>query len=338
MNQIITSLYNVAFPSLADNNPVLRQFPLFAEELVDNRQSTSHWHDYTQIWYTISGEYYHTVNGVRTKQTPGCVAFVFPFAIHNIDSTASDLDELRVISLSVRNDAFLGEYSPLSFSTGSVDTLLLTSFISLSGDDKERADELFISIFKEYSRHFEMRTSKILSEAFSFIELCAKNSNISILKNKLLRAKEEHTCISRSISEINASKESSDLLSLDTACNFAMMSRRSYTQKFKYITGQTFSSYIKSDRMGKALHLLHYSDLSNAEIAVQCGFSDSSHFVNCCKETFGISPRAIKLSMLTHDRTFGEHLNALDVKKFAWLEIWNTADMYEHYLYATGQY
>ena len=327
MSHIITSAYNVYLPSLVDSNLVLRRFPLFAETLVDNRQSTPHWHDYTQIWYTISGEYYHTVNGVRIKQTPGSAAFVFPFAMHNIDSSASNLDELRVISISVRNDAFSGEYSPLSFSTGSVDTLLLTPFISLSGKEKERADELFEGILREYNRHFEVNTGKLLTDAFSFIELCAKSMNVSILKSRLLRAKEEHSCISRSLTEMNTNKEICDSRTLDIACNFANMSRRSYTQKFKYVTGQTFSSYIKADRMGKALWLLHYSDLSNAEIAEQCGFSDSSHFVNCCKEMFGISPRAIKASLLTHDRTFGEHLHALDIEKYGWLRLWNDADI-----------
>ena len=51
-------------PSLCSSNPLFSVAPITVKTLSDKRISSYHWHDYLQIWYTISGNYLHTVNGV----------------------------------------------------------------------------------------------------------------------------------------------------------------------------------------------------------------------------------------------------------------------------------
>ena len=55
-----------------------------------------------------------------------------------------------------------------------------------------------------------------------------------------------------------------------------------------------FSQYLRKIKVEKSLALLRKRELSLAEIALACGFSDQSHFTRCCKEFTGITPKAFR--------------------------------------------
>ncbi len=72
------------------------------------------------------------------------------------------------------------------------------------------------------------------------------------------------------------------------------MSYRNFHRIFQKVTEQTPSSYLQRLRITKAAHLLQTTDKSVTEVALQCGFEDSSYFARCFRQRLGVSPRTFK--------------------------------------------
>lgn len=68
------------------------------------------------------------------------------------------------------------------------------------------------------------------------------------------------------------------------------VSRRHFFRVFKQSTGKTPHQYLSEERMKRALELLRETDLLATEIAIECGFSSSSHFTSTFKRSFGMRP------------------------------------------------
>lgn len=76
---------------------------------------------------------------------------------------------------------------------------------------------------------------------------------------------------------------------------------RSYlSHLFKTKTGKSIHDYILEQRIEKAKNLLHFSDLSGAEIAEKLCFSSQSHFCMRFKEIVGVSPKQFRLEKKLH--------------------------------------
>ena len=84
---------------LSASKRMFQVVPLIVQKLSDKRISSTHWHDYLQIWYTVSGSYLHTVEGVAYEQKPGSAMLIFPYTKHSIDSSCSDLDDTPLVDI-----------------------------------------------------------------------------------------------------------------------------------------------------------------------------------------------------------------------------------------------
>ncbi len=71
---------------------------------------------------------------------------------------------------------------------------------------------------------------------------------------------------------------------------------------FKRAVGQTTMHYYRSLRFRRARDLLEGSGLRISEIAVACGFSDSSSFARAYRTQFGVSPRQYRQRMLDRSK------------------------------------
>ncbi len=75
------------------------------------------------------------------------------------------------------------------------------------------------------------------------------------------------------------------------AASMVGMSETRFKDFFKRTTGTTFAQYVIQFRLSRATQLLCDTDMSVAEIALQTGFCDQSHFDNRFKESFEVSPK-----------------------------------------------
>jgi AraC-like DNA-binding protein len=66
-------------------------------------------------------------------------------------------------------------------------------------------------------------------------------------------------------------------------------------REFHRHTGRTIGTYVRDLRIAHACRLLDKSALPLAEVAMECGFSDQSHFASAFRRTMGVTPGRYRL-------------------------------------------
>ena len=321
-NMIIPALHTGTHPSLKSSSFSFRIEPFSVRVNELSRIGESHWHDYTQLWYTVSGSYDQVINGERVHMTPGSLALIFPFTTHSIDTSATTPEETRIICISIYEDLFsknIMPFRPLSYVSSVFDKLLLTPLINLSGKARERMTELFEDCYAEYERHYDMQERKIFNIISNIFELLAISSNSKISDAKLLRAHEQSIVISEAARFIG--ENAKEAIPLDEIAKLTFMSKRSFNDKFKSCTGQTFYDFYMRSRMVHVIKLLRFSNKSLSEIADECGFYDSVHLSHTIKNMYGLSPAELREQMLLRSVTYGELLHAKRMERIGWMNI-----------------
>ncbi len=77
---------------------------------------------------------------------------------------------------------------------------------------------------------------------------------------------------------------------VDEFCREIGMSRAHLHRKFKSLTCQTTTEFIRSVRLQKAVQLLKSEQFTVDQISSQVGFSSSTYFNTCFKQYYGVSP------------------------------------------------
>ncbi|MFC5464857.1 helix-turn-helix domain-containing protein [Lederbergia graminis] len=79
-------------------------------------------------------------------------------------------------------------------------------------------------------------------------------------------------------------------LKLDDVADYIFISGRHLSRIFKAELGQTFSSYVRKERVRKAGNLLTGTDLTNEEIAKMTGFDNVHYFSSVFSSEMGLPP------------------------------------------------
>ncbi len=308
---------------------VLERLPFYVYPVTASVRNELHWHDYFQIWYTVSGSYYHTVNGERRLQTAGDIALIYPYTLHAVDTSSSDLESTRIISISIAKDVYdrnLLPVIPLTYSLASFDNFMLSPFIALRGKNKERADELCESVLSEFSKMQAMVKNKIISSLSSLLEVCADTVNTKLIHSDVRSAYERTTQINNSVHFITGN--AAQKITLSKASSSAMMSERSFTEKFKQTVGRTYHSYLTRVRMANAVDYLRHTNKTVSEISDECGFSNRGHFINTCADIFNMTPLALRRHFREWAELYGESAYEKS-RSFAWLFGWSDEQLAE---------
>ncbi len=319
MNTVILSPYSFVYPNLSHKNAVFSFSPFSVSMIGDNRIGTIHWHDYLQIWYTASGEYVHTINGVSYTQKPGDIMIVFPYMVHSIDTSGSDIENTTLYEISIRNDLLRKNKIPFlshTYRKASFDSLFLSPSIRFGGKDKEKADEICLSLKKEYDKKFAMRTTKIATELSRLLELCVQNSSETASKRELAQTMAKHEFLDRAMSFICENENLK--ITLEDICSAAMTSRSVFSLNFTETTGRTCHNYLTSMRISTAIKRLRRTKKSVSEIAKECGFSNVGHLTKTCIKFVGDSPLAIRRTFLELAQENGDYLFNHYKKEYGW--------------------
>lgn len=287
----------ISFHTFPDPNKAFK-----VDLLTDHRISEMHFHDYTQLWYTVSGSYVHTINGHCTTQNAGSLAIVYPFSLHQINSVSSDLEKTKVISISFKNDVFekniLPYFTPY-YDCALFDKMHLSPFINFAGSDKERIDELFCALLHEPKDDCMAFSQRFFANIGSILDFCIRKINTPYSGQNLSSLQERSLHIGRTISYIT--NNCFDKITIPDAAKYATMSRSMFLNSFRELSGITCHEYLTSVRLRRVVGKLPYEDKAIYELADECGFSSSSHFHKVCMDTFGLSPKELKLYINTYD-------------------------------------
>lgn len=74
----------------------------------------------------------------------------------------------------------------------------------------------------------------------------------------------------------------------------AKMSQFYFCHLFKQSTGISPYQYLTRQRVERAKQLLQHGEMAIAEIALECGFSNQSHFTKRFQQLTGITPRVYR--------------------------------------------
>lgn len=83
-------------------------------------------------------------------------------------------------------------------------------------------------------------------------------------------------------------------ITLDTLAELTHLNKYYFAHTFTEIYGIAPMNYLAQKRIFTSQELLTSTDLNQAEIAKQCGFSSSSYFSQCFRKTCGMTPTAYR--------------------------------------------
>jgi AraC-like DNA-binding protein len=92
-------------------------------------------------------------------------------------------------------------------------------------------------------------------------------------------------------------------ISISQATQLVHMSQAQFMKVFKKVSGMTFVAHVTRVRIMNALRLLRETELTIAEIAAKCGFSDQSYFDRRFRQAFGKSPRQFRKELVVSRNT-----------------------------------
>ena len=81
-------------------------------------------------------------------------------------------------------------------------------------------------------------------------------------------------------------------ITVEELAKIARMSRTAYIEKFKRVTGIPPAKFIRKNKVEMAKRLLRESSLTESEIALEIGLTDTSHLVKIFLSEEGILPSA----------------------------------------------
>lgn len=323
------------FQSWVDDS-FIGKYGININNVVTGGVNKPHYHDYFQIYYTVSGKYEDEINGVSVLCDEGCVSLICPYTVHRLDTTHSPADT-KVISFSFLPDAFSSKgipLFPLSYKEAVFNGKVLPTFFRLKEADLPKASGLMCEISSEYQKKSDMFLTKIFREFGQFFELCANSSDTNMNARALHSHINYADIIYNSVSFIK--EHFSENLTIDSAAHRAAMARRSFTKLFREVTGRAYHDIFMTYRLSKALELLRFSRKSISEISNELGFSGNAHFTKEFIKQFTLPPLKLRREMM--ERTRNEEMTQnRERRSFQWSDIRSRDLMNEHYKISIGK-
>ena len=153
--------------------------------------------------------------------------------------------------------------------------------------DFEDRDYIYSLCRRCYDCFLKEDFSKLLLLQATILEISAfifeKNSDII----NSLNYNEKDSILIDTVKYINTHYST---VTMEKAAKNASMSYSYFSRLFKKEFNTTFSKYVNNIRIQKSMEFLSNSTMNISSIALQCGFSNLSHYTKCFKEETGITP------------------------------------------------
>lgn len=227
----------------------------------------THWHDFFELEWVISGSGSYMIDGVRYPIAPGMLFFITPMNFHRAEAEGCTLYTL-MFSGDVGEIAFLSRLAagaPLVKQTGAGDFAY------------------YEAVLEGVVRHqdaYLCATAMLNALLAKLVADMGENVPPSLPPVKRLELYMQNHFRSR--------------LTLEMAAKWLMYSPGYLSQLFKRETGKRFKSYLNTMRYEYAKKLLAYSDLSVMQVCAESGFEDYPNFVRRFKLYAGMYPLAYR--------------------------------------------
>lgn len=144
-------------------------------------------------------------------------------------------------------------------------------------------------------RHLQIRVNKLIESRKQIRKYYQEHLSFNNDQNAPNKGSEKRF-IDKIVNTINDNRKNNQF-GVEQLSQELGISRVHLYRKVKQLTGLPISELIRSVKLNSSRRLLTDSDLSNAQIAYEVGFSSPSYFAKCFKEMFKVSPSEYREKM-----------------------------------------
>ena len=260
----------------------------------ENYEAGMHIHDFYELNFIIDGQGYHYFNNGCYKIGKNDIFIIPPGYWHGYYPTQS----IKLYHIMLHKNFFIHYSKELNLLPAY--PIMLTMEPSYGSQNNRYylnlSDEQMNALLPQLEA-----VAALYSNASDDIAPMAHSLSMYILAYTCRIYKEKYICkgnevwehsVSRNILKcINYIQEHyGENITLDTLTELSNVSRATLFRYFIKLTGATPINYLNAFRLSKAREMLGQSDLSIAEIAVACGFYDSSHLNRFFSRAYGCTP------------------------------------------------
>ena len=260
----------------------------------ENYEAGMHIHDFYELNFIIEGQGYHYFNNGCYKIGKNDIFIIPPGYWHGYYPTQS----IKLYHIMLHKNFFIHYSKELNLLPAY--PIMLTMEPSYGSQNNRYylnlSDEQMNALLPQLEA-----VAALYSNASDDIAPMAHSLSMYILAYTCRIYKEKYICkgnevwehsVSRNILKcINYIQEHyGENITLDTLTELSNVSRATLFIYFIKLTGARPINYLNAFRLSKAREMLGQSDLSIAEIAVACGFYDSSHLNRFFSRAYGCTP------------------------------------------------
>jgi AraC-like DNA-binding protein len=254
----------------------------------------ANWHERLEVCLPLDGPARMRMAEQTVNLEPGDLLVVDNLKLHNLEDFPGF--KTRLIAISFLPEFVYGSGSP------TCDYAFLIPFYAkreghphvLRVTD-DVAAPVYLAMAELLQRYF--RSKEVLySQAGckpSFLEilfqLTRKFQASEVLRSEYLQHRQQAERLARLFEYVR--QNYAERISISQATQLVHMSQAQFMKVFKQVSGMTFIAHVTRVRIMNALQMLREMDMTIAEIAMKCGFSDQSYFDRRFRQAFGKSPR-----------------------------------------------
>ena len=256
------------------------QYPFEIYENKHNVLITEHWHDETEIIFMRKGILNIRINNKEYVSKPGDVFFINSGELHgfcgeNVEYFAFVFD---MKTISFLDEDYIQQKFLLPIINGRI------RFFHYIHADKQLSEVFFrmLSLNKEKPMAYMLGTKALLLQIIGTLIDRGLYSEYEFEPNF------ESEFLKSIISYIN--EYYSERITLAEISAEFNMSPKYFCRFFKKSFNKTFTEYVNTVRVERAMKLLVNKDISITEAAIECGFSNMSYFTRTFKRICGYTP------------------------------------------------
>jgi AraC-like DNA-binding protein len=249
-------------------NKVLNQSGIFIDERILYNDVDTHWHEFYEIEYILSGSGKVYINDKVYDLLPNTLLFLSPVDFEKIQVE----EPISVINLAFSNEIISSKVISL-LPLGSVIYNYSDTILRLLLDEAVINDQWFynkymrlvncilIDVVRDFSKSNEAMENSPVLKAINYMHLYFKTP-----------------------------------ITLEQISNHVGLAPTYFSSIFTKKMKTSFKAYLSSLRLNYAANLLIISDLSTTEICYASGFNDFSNFSRAFKQKFSVSPTKYRTS------------------------------------------
>ena len=282
------------------NDVLPSYFPLTMTCSLQMPPTGEHSHDCTEIGIITQGEALHLCNGESRRIHPGDVLILYPDQLHSFPET-ENLSMYNVLFR--RQELNIPQYDLVKFpryqeifmpeESGNMPGYRI--FHLTPADFKHL--RVLLKLMKEEQKNIGRTGFRSAIMGLFMNMLCHLLRSFSAADENELPGSYEQN-IDTAVNYLK--KHYLEPFDLDYLLKISAMSRSNFMKRFRAVTGSAPKQFVLRKRIAYAARRIATSEIQLSEIALECGFCDSSHFSKVFQQLTSESPSTYRKRVAQH--------------------------------------